>query len=375
MGIEPHGFAEPTARLFEVILAEFEIPHGGRGAGVLRVVVEGYAEDGARVVKAAIDHHEVALDRQRLGGRQNLGRKRVFVHEGRRLEPNKVEISLLDIVSEVLLKLRQVAKSPPRRFPRLDVRREKCQEILDRTRVLAEAAHHQQVSQRPGFGIEDRAFRFFVVVGRRVVHGEKRGERQERGAAKKQNVVGARKAEFRLARRDFRIGVKIRRALVEPKRDGGVRPVHQGMRVFVIDRGEGVFTLGVEPQQDVVFFRRANEHAGPLHLALDHPGCGYQRSEGLFVFRGQHNDGQGGVGGLACKRLMKNISHALELAGYVTCLLRVGVRNYGEVGAPNAHPDVGLLTSQGGEDGEERDGREKSSEAHGFTSWCGDESS
>ena len=132
----------------------------------------------------------------------------------------------MDIVSEVLLKLGQVSERLPGGLVRFGARVEEVKEILDGAGALAETTHHEEMRQRPGFGVEDAAFGFFVVIRRRVIHGEELLKRQQRRLPKEQDVSGAWKAKFGLLGEDFRIGVKLRQTFVKPERDVGLRLTH-----------------------------------------------------------------------------------------------------------------------------------------------------
>ena len=140
--------------------------------------------------------------------------------------------------------------------------------------------------------------------------------------------------------------------------------MHQDVGVFVIDGGERVFPRGVEPQQNVVFLRGADELPGALHLPFGEPSLGHQRPESLVVSGGQYDDGRCRVGGAAREGLLENAPHALELTGHVTRLLGTGVRNYREVRARHTHPCRGLFPRQDGEGSQEKERAEDVSEPH-----------
>src|SRR5260370_22347063 len=94
------------------------------------------------------------------------------------------------------------------------------------------------------------------------------------------------------------------------------------MRVLVIDGRIRVFSGGIQQDQYIVFFRRTQEQAYDVQLALAQIGRGFERLEISLVLYGEDDDRRGCVDVGVREDSAENVTHPLELdAGAATRFL------------------------------------------------------
>jgi hypothetical protein len=112
------------------------------------------------------------------------------------------------------------------------------------------------------------------------------------------------------------------------------------VRVFVVNRGEGVLLIAVESQKDVVVVLRGEKVAREVQLPFREIRLGLNRLKALCVFCGVNLDGYRRVGVQLGKERLENPAHALELVENMASLLLAGVGENDEMAAAYLGPFV-----------------------------------
>src|SRR5580698_4360969 len=119
-----------------------------------------------------------------------------------------------------------------------------------------------------------------------MVDRKQRGEWKKLVVAQIQNVVRAGLAETHLVPFNVSVLVELSETFVEPERYPGFRLAKHEVRVLVINDRVRMLHLRIEPNEDVIFVRHAQEQAGKLERALRQISSRLYGLEFLAVFEG-----------------------------------------------------------------------------------------
>jgi len=357
VGVELDGFAVPLASGGDVVFAEFEVAHGFVGESVVGIVAQDVGEEGLGVFGALVVDEEVGADGVGLGRRESLDLKGCDVCGEARVHPEGIEGVLLNVALKRDLKLVEIAEGVLGGGDGIFSFDEEPGVVGDAVGVLLAVGDFEVVGEGPRFGVEDRALLLFVVVGRGVIDEEEGLEGDHSVLTEIENVVLGCLAENDVFVVDVGVLKELGEALVEPEGQPSGLAQHV-VGVLVVDSEEGMRTVGVEAEKDIVLVGCTEKEAGEIHLAFGEVGLGLKGLESLAVFDGEDGDGGTGVAGAVWKEHVEDGAHLLKLSGDAACLFFVGVGEDGEVWALDLEPVAVRVAREGSESGaEEKQGR------------------
>src|SRR6185437_15248178 len=149
--------------------------------------------------------------------------------------------------------------------------------------------------------------------------------------------------------------VKLGKTLGEPHRHHLPAAEREQMSIFVIDDAVGMIGIGgVQAEEDQIVLLGTQEVAGKFELALAEIGRGLQGLELPLVRDGEHLERRGGIA-QAGESLVKDLAHALELAGDMAGVAEAAVAGNDEMGRGDAHP-LGRGRGGDGHPGDDKNG-------------------
>jgi hypothetical protein len=327
------------------------------GESVVGIIAEDGGEEGLGVLGALVVDEEVGTDGIRLGRRESLDLKGGDICGEAGVHPEGIEGVLLNVALERDLKLVEVAEGVLGGGEGIFTFDEALGVVGDTPGVLLAVGDFEVVGEGPGFGVEDRTLLLFVVVGRRVIDQEESLERDHAVLTEIEDVVLGGLAENDVFVMDVGVLKELGEAFVEPERQLGGLAQHV-VGVLVVDGEEGMRTVGVETEKDVVLVRCAEKEAREIQLAFGEVGFGLEGLESFSVFDGEDGYGGAGVAGAIGKQHMEDGAHLLELSGDATRLFFVGVGEDDEVRTLDLKPVVVRVARKGSEGGaKEKQGR------------------
>lgn len=315
---------------------ELERPHALVRSAQLWILLQGAFDQRTCLLGVIPPSQELAADGRALRQRERPRRQALLLDAN--LSSDFHERELPDVRLEGLLESLHVAEGAPRGLDFLDVLREQPQEIGELFPLGAVVGDHQVVGQGSRLRIEDRYAVGLVVMGRSVIHGEERFQRQQLHVSEKPDMPWMDAAEANLLFADDRAGVELRQSLVQPKREPEVvHPAHE-VRVFVIDDVVR-FISHVRAQRHVMPVRPVEEDPRWPSTALLGPELGQQRLQALFVPGRQDHDRAGGVRPKR-QQLAEQAADLLELPRDLPCAALARIAHDHEMSAPCLDPRI-----------------------------------
>ena len=213
--IESDGLLVPLLRFLVMAGAQFDVAHGFVGLLVVGIRFQHRVQYGACIVTAPVVGQEIRPDRVGL----RIGQRRHFQQRGIDGRHGTVHVEVhvprvTDVVRERRLQLLQIAEGLFGRRDGVFVLADPAEIGADAVGMRVEIGEFEVVDQRPGFGVEHRAFLFLVVVRRVGVHLEKHGQRNQLVLAQVDDVVRTRLADHHVLVADIGVLEELRQPLI-----------------------------------------------------------------------------------------------------------------------------------------------------------------